>query len=107
MIKEMYCHYRNHLYHIGDIIYCDDGSDYDLKQTGNYGKIISFKEFDNCKMVEFEILMDEEGNKPLWNDTCTVYLGNIQPAKEVIQCKVNELLDKINVLKELSGVQNG
>ena len=45
--KEMYCTYREHTYNIGDLIYLDETSDYDLRDHGKYGKIISFIDFDD------------------------------------------------------------
>ena len=101
MIKEMYCHYRNHLYHIGDLIYVDHSSDVDYTEYGEYGRITEFHELDNCKMATYEVIIDSEGSKPLIHSTSTVYLGNIQPAEEAIKCKINELLDQINFFKEL------
>ena len=52
-------------------------------------------------MVTYEVLIDSDGNKPLFHNIQTVYLGNIQPAKEVIECKINELQDQINFFEEL------
>lgn len=77
----------------------------DVIEHGEYGKIVEFKEFDNGKMVAYEIIADQDGNKPLLNDRLTVYLGNIQPAKEVIKCKINELQSQIDFFKEL--LKNG
>lgn len=101
MIKEMYCDYRKHIYHIGDVIYIDETNDYDTRDRGEYGKIIEFKELDNCKRVIYDVISDSEGNKIFLCHTSVAYLGNIQPAKEAIQCKINELQSQIDFFKEL------
>lgn len=99
--KEMYCDYRKHTYKIGDLIYLDQSSENGYNEYGEYGRIIQFHELDNCKMVTYEVIIDSEGSKPLLHSTSTAYLGNIQPAKEVIECKINELQHQIDLFKEL------
>lgn len=99
--KEMYCAYRKHTYKIGDLVYADHSSDVDYTEYGEYGRITEFHELDNCKMVTYELIVDSEGSKPLLHSTSTTYLGNVQPAKEVIECKINELQDQIDFFKEL------
>lgn len=99
--KQMYCDYRKHTYNIGDLVYIDRTMECDYKDHGDYGRIVEFRQFDNCNMVTYEVIVDSEGNKPLMYDTSTVYVGNIRPAEEAIKCKINELQDQIDFFKEL------